>query len=162
MVLASAVPGDSRPYFIVPILETLPTWRARSLYLCPPGARWPRYTPGHWVPFPSPLTTRRATVEVVYSASAQKRINSWRKNVVITHRRKNGHMIDLRLEKSKIPLLKESIGDNKQRPSTRTGRDVRFLETQIIATTSIIEGRTVPDSENSIVYRLQRKGRRVN
>jgi hypothetical protein len=26
----------------------------------------PRYTPGHWVPFPSPLTTRRATVEVFY------------------------------------------------------------------------------------------------
>jgi hypothetical protein len=30
LVLASAVPWDSRPYFIVPILETPPTWRDRS------------------------------------------------------------------------------------------------------------------------------------
>jgi hypothetical protein len=64
LVLASAVPRDSRPYSIVPILETPPTWRARSQYLNPPGTGWPRYTPGHWVPFPSPLTTRRATVEL--------------------------------------------------------------------------------------------------
>jgi hypothetical protein len=27
------------------------TWRARSLYLYLPGTWWPRYTPGHWVPF---------------------------------------------------------------------------------------------------------------
>jgi hypothetical protein len=58
VILASAVPRDSRPYFIIPILETPPTWRTR-------------YTPGHWVPFPSPLTTRRATVEVFYSASTR-------------------------------------------------------------------------------------------
>jgi hypothetical protein len=36
-----------------------PTWRARSLYLYPPGTGWPSYTPRHWVPFMSPLTTRR-------------------------------------------------------------------------------------------------------
>jgi hypothetical protein len=41
-----------------------PTWRARFPYLYPPGTGWPSYTPGHWVPFPSPLTTRRATAEV--------------------------------------------------------------------------------------------------
>jgi hypothetical protein len=70
LVLASAVPlgsesrGTRTPYFIVPILETPPTWRARSPYLYPPGTGWPRYTLGHCVPFPSPLTTRRATVEV--------------------------------------------------------------------------------------------------
>jgi hypothetical protein len=29
------------------------------------GTGWPSYTPGHWVPFTSPLTTRRATVEVL-------------------------------------------------------------------------------------------------
>jgi hypothetical protein len=29
-----------------------------------PGTRWPSYTPGHCVPFSSPLTTDRATVEV--------------------------------------------------------------------------------------------------
>jgi hypothetical protein len=44
--------------------ETPPTWRARSPYLYPPGRGWPSYTPGHWVPFTSTLTTRRATVEV--------------------------------------------------------------------------------------------------
>jgi hypothetical protein len=31
-----------------------------------------RYTPGHWVPFPSSLTTRKATVEVFYLASARE------------------------------------------------------------------------------------------
>jgi hypothetical protein len=35
------------------------TWRARSPYLYPPRTGWPSYTPGHWVPFSSPLTTRR-------------------------------------------------------------------------------------------------------
>jgi hypothetical protein len=35
------------------------TWRARSLYFYPPGTRWPSYNPEHWVPFLSPLTTRR-------------------------------------------------------------------------------------------------------
>jgi hypothetical protein len=30
----------------------------------PPGTGWPSYTPGHWVPFLSPLATRRAVVEV--------------------------------------------------------------------------------------------------
>jgi hypothetical protein len=59
LVLASAVPRDSRPYFIVPVLQTSPTWRTRSPYLYPPGTEWPRYIPGHWVPFPSPLTTHR-------------------------------------------------------------------------------------------------------
>jgi hypothetical protein len=59
LVLASAVPRDLTP----------PTWRARSPYLYSPGTGWPRYTPGHCVPFLSPLTTRRATVEVFYPAS---------------------------------------------------------------------------------------------
>jgi hypothetical protein len=72
LVLASADQRDSRPYFIVPILETPPTWKVRSLYLYPPGPGWPRYTPGHWVPFLSPLTTCKATVEVFYSASTRE------------------------------------------------------------------------------------------
>jgi hypothetical protein len=71
LILASAVPWDSRPYFIVPILETPPTWRANSPYLYPPGTGWPSYTRGHWVTFPSPLTTRRATVEVFYLTSSR-------------------------------------------------------------------------------------------
>jgi hypothetical protein len=29
--------------------ETPPTWKARSLYLYPPGTGWPSYTPRHWV-----------------------------------------------------------------------------------------------------------------
>jgi hypothetical protein len=29
------------------------------LYLYPPGTGWPSYMPGHWVPFLSPLMTRR-------------------------------------------------------------------------------------------------------
>jgi hypothetical protein len=37
------------------------TWWASSPYLYPPGTGWTSYTPGHWVPFSSPLTTRRAT-----------------------------------------------------------------------------------------------------
>jgi hypothetical protein len=45
--------------------ETLSTWRARSPYLYPPGTGWLSYTPRHWVPFPSPPTTHRATVEVL-------------------------------------------------------------------------------------------------
>jgi hypothetical protein len=33
--------------------ETSSTWRARFPYFYPPGTGWPRYTPGHWVPFPA-------------------------------------------------------------------------------------------------------------
>jgi hypothetical protein len=45
------------------------TWSARSLYLYPPGTGWLTYTPGQLVPFLSPLTTRRPTMEVFYPAS---------------------------------------------------------------------------------------------
>jgi hypothetical protein len=41
-----------------------PTWTARFPYLYIPGTGWPSYTPGHWVPFTSSLTTCRAMVEV--------------------------------------------------------------------------------------------------
>jgi hypothetical protein len=51
--------------------ETPPTWRAVSPYLYPPGTGWPSYTPRHWVTFSSPLTTRRATVEVFEPASTR-------------------------------------------------------------------------------------------
>jgi hypothetical protein len=44
--------------------DTLPSWRASSPYLYPPGTGWPIYTSRHWVPFSLPPTTRRATVEV--------------------------------------------------------------------------------------------------
>jgi hypothetical protein len=51
--------------------DTPPTWRARSPYFYPPGAGWPSYTPGHWVPFSLPPTTRRDTVKVFEPASTR-------------------------------------------------------------------------------------------
>jgi hypothetical protein len=50
---------------------TPPTWRTRSQYLYPPGTGLPSYTPRHWVPFSSPPTTRRATVEVFEPVSTR-------------------------------------------------------------------------------------------
>jgi hypothetical protein len=44
--------------------KTPPTWRARSSYLYSPGTGWSSYNARHWVPFSSPPTTRRATVEL--------------------------------------------------------------------------------------------------
>jgi hypothetical protein len=38
------------PYYFLRF-EIIPTWMARSLYLCPPGTGWPSYTPRHWVTF---------------------------------------------------------------------------------------------------------------
>jgi hypothetical protein len=57
------VPQNSRPYFTVSS-ETPQTWKARSLYLYPPGTGWPSYTPGHWVPFCRLLRLAGTAVEV--------------------------------------------------------------------------------------------------
>jgi hypothetical protein len=38
--------------------------RSPYLLVYPPGTGWPSYTHRHWVPFSSPPTTRRATVEL--------------------------------------------------------------------------------------------------
>jgi hypothetical protein len=56
--------------------ETPPTWRARPPYLYPPGTGWPSYVyiPRHWVPFSSPSTTCRATVEVFEPASTRAQV----------------------------------------------------------------------------------------
>jgi hypothetical protein len=51
------VAQNPKPYFTVSS-ETPPTWRAKFPYLYPPGTGSPSYTPGHWVPFTSSLTTR--------------------------------------------------------------------------------------------------------
>jgi hypothetical protein len=56
--------------------ETPPTWRARSPYLYLPGTGWPSYTPRHWVPFSSPTTTRRATMEVFEPASTRVELSN--------------------------------------------------------------------------------------
>jgi hypothetical protein len=53
-------------------VETLPTWRARSPYLYPPGTGWPSYISRHWVLFSSPPTTRRATVGAFEPACTQR------------------------------------------------------------------------------------------
>jgi hypothetical protein len=69
--LASAVPlgsasrGTQDHILLSQFFETPQTWRTRSPYLYSPGTGWPSYTPGHWVPFPSPLMTCRGTVEVL-------------------------------------------------------------------------------------------------
>jgi hypothetical protein len=71
--LASAVLLGPSPtglnHILLSDLRLPPTWRARSPYLHPPGTGWPDYTPRHWVPFLSPPTTRRATVEIFDPAS---------------------------------------------------------------------------------------------
>jgi hypothetical protein len=66
--LAGAVTPGSKSrgphdHILLSHLRFPPTWRARSPYLYPPGTRWPSYTPKHWVPFSSPLMTRRDPTE---------------------------------------------------------------------------------------------------
>jgi hypothetical protein len=56
--------------------ETPITWRARFLYLYPPGTGWPSYPSRHWVPFLSPPTTCRVMVEVFEPTSMQCLTNS--------------------------------------------------------------------------------------
>jgi hypothetical protein len=63
------VPRDSWHYCLR--FETPPTWRARFPYVYPPRTVWRSYTPRHCVPFSSPSTTRRATVEVFDPAFTQ-------------------------------------------------------------------------------------------
>jgi hypothetical protein len=48
-----------------------PTWRAISPYLYPPGTWWPGYTSRQCVPFSSPPTTRKDTVDVFESTSTR-------------------------------------------------------------------------------------------
>jgi hypothetical protein len=67
------VSRDSWSYFTVSDSGLPPpTWRARSPYLYLPGTEWPIYTPRHWVPFSSPLTTRRATVKIFEPGSTRR------------------------------------------------------------------------------------------
>jgi hypothetical protein len=52
--------------------ETPPNWRVRFPYLYPPRTGWPSYTRRHWVPYQSPFTTPRTTVEVFDPASTRE------------------------------------------------------------------------------------------
>jgi hypothetical protein len=81
LVLCSAViPGPSPAGLMTTFyclrLETHPILRARFPYLYPPGIGWSGYTLRHWVPFSSPSTTRRATVEVFDPASTRDNCSS--------------------------------------------------------------------------------------
>jgi hypothetical protein len=71
LVLASAVILKSKSRGTHNHILLSPTWRDRSSYLYPPVTGWPSYTPRHWVPFWSPPTTRRATVEVFDPSSTR-------------------------------------------------------------------------------------------
>jgi hypothetical protein len=90
LVLASLVPLGSefrgcQDHILLSQFETPPNWRARFPYLYPSGTGWPRYAPGHWDPFPSPLTTRRATVEVFNPASTRKKDILVKKHTYISY-----------------------------------------------------------------------------
>jgi hypothetical protein len=51
-------------------------FETHPIFLYPPGTGWPNYTSKHWVPFSTPPTTRRATVEVFEFASTMGLANN--------------------------------------------------------------------------------------
>jgi hypothetical protein len=62
---------DSWPHFTVSDSRLpKPGGPSPRIYI-PPRTGWPGYTPRYWVPFSSPPTTRKATVEVFDPASTQ-------------------------------------------------------------------------------------------
>jgi hypothetical protein len=58
------VPRDSWPHFALSNSRLSRPGGRCSLIHIPPETRWPSYTPSHWVPFLSPPTSCRATVEI--------------------------------------------------------------------------------------------------
>jgi hypothetical protein len=65
-------------------IRDTPNLEVQVTYLYPPGTGWPSYTPRHWVLFPSPPTTRRATVEVFEPASTRGIALSSARTTVLT------------------------------------------------------------------------------
>jgi hypothetical protein len=61
--LSSRIPAELTTIFYCIIWDS-PHLEGQVPYSYPLGTGWPSYNPGHWVPFSSPLTTRRVTVEV--------------------------------------------------------------------------------------------------
>jgi hypothetical protein len=66
LVLASAVilrseSRGTRYDILLSQIEDSPNLEGQVPVFIFPRNRWPSYTPRHWVPFSSPLTTRRAT-----------------------------------------------------------------------------------------------------
>jgi hypothetical protein len=78
LVLASAVPlgsesrGTQDHILLYQFLRLPQPGKSGSRIYIPQGTGWPRLTPGHWAPFPPPLTTRMATVEVFYLSNTDK------------------------------------------------------------------------------------------
>jgi hypothetical protein len=69
LALASAVilRSESRrthDHILLSQIRDSPNLVGQVSIIISPGTGWPGYTPRHWVPFSSPPTTRRATVEV--------------------------------------------------------------------------------------------------
>jgi hypothetical protein len=62
--LSGPSPQNLLPHFTVSNSRLPQSGRPRPRILYPPGRGWPGYKPRHWVPFSSPPTTRRTTVEV--------------------------------------------------------------------------------------------------
>jgi hypothetical protein len=56
-------------YILLSQIRDSPNLEGQVPYLYLPGTGWPGYIPRDWVPFSSPPTTRRATVEVFDLAS---------------------------------------------------------------------------------------------
>jgi hypothetical protein len=76
LVLAGAVTlrsesSGTHDQILLSQIRDSPTCKARSLYLYPPGTGWPSCTLRHRVPFSSPPTTRRATMNIYEPASTR-------------------------------------------------------------------------------------------
>jgi hypothetical protein len=79
LVLASAVilGSDSRgtrDHILLSQIRDSPNLQGKAPVFISPGREWSGYTHRHWVPFSSPPTTRRATVEVFDPASTRDRL----------------------------------------------------------------------------------------
>jgi hypothetical protein len=70
LILRSGSRGTHNHILLSQIWDS-PSLEGQVPYLYPPGTGWPGYTPRHLVPFLSPPTTRRATVEAFEPASTR-------------------------------------------------------------------------------------------
>jgi hypothetical protein len=64
-VILSSESHGTHNHILLSQIRYSPNLEARYPDLYPPGTGWPSYNHRHWVPFPSPFTTRRDTVEVI-------------------------------------------------------------------------------------------------
>jgi hypothetical protein len=145
-----------------------PHLEPRSPYLYPPGTGWCSYTTRHWVPFPSPFTTRRATVEVIrtllHTLESQSaipwRINSntkhniadfWRSCYMFTSLKLTGllnvrscfpHIIILDANLLLIPTIQLNCYSSLYRPRTGSTENV----SSNIERTLVAKGKTCPQS----------------